>query len=107
MNIEIEYDKSLWFHFDGCKGRHYLIGNPHTYPGRIWAWCPHEACTFFVSKSSMTKMSVKAEFWIKGFLCGSEPAPPVNKNGEVNFSSKAFLKWKEKTEAFYETGIWK
>lgn len=102
-----EYDKALWFEHLGCSGKHYLIGNPHTVPGRMWAWCPKEQCTIFISKADMGKMSKSAEYWVNGFLSGNEPEPPVDEEGDIDFKSKAYKAWQRNCRQFTETGKWK
>ena len=47
-----EFDTQLWFTLDGCcADRHYLLHNPHTFPGRMAAWCPLKKVRFNISKS--------------------------------------------------------
>jgi len=106
MDNNLKYDKNLWFEHLGCKGKHYLIGNPHTYVGRMWAWCPKEERTFFVSKADMGEMSEQAKFWVQGFLNGHEPDPPVNEDGDVDFESLEYKTWTEAMVFFHETGFW-
>ena len=72
MKDDLEYDDCLWFYHKGCEGRHYLLGNPHTHYGRMFAWCPEKNTTFCVSESEMNEMSNESKYWIKGFLSGSE-----------------------------------
>ncbi|OCA92605.1 hypothetical protein [Pseudobacillus wudalianchiensis] len=39
----IEFEKELWFELEGhCEGKHYIVGNPHTFNGRISAYCPQK-----------------------------------------------------------------
>lgn len=84
MNI----DEKIWFEHDGCVGNHYMIGNPHTFKGRMYAWCPKKEKSFFVSKSEILKMSVECEYWVKGFLSGNQPEPPTDSEGDVDFDQK-------------------
>lgn len=102
----IKYDENLWFEHKGCKGKHYLIGNPHTFAGRMWAYCPIKDKTFFVSKTEIENMSSQSEYWIKGFLIGNQPAPPTDENDDVDYESKDYLDWTKKVEIFNETGVW-
>jgi len=106
MKEKIDYKENLWFEHLGCEGKHYLIGNPHTFPGRMWAWCPKKERTFFVSKSEMGSMSEQAESWIKGFLSGNQPSPPTNEEGDVDFDSKEYKTWSKAAELFLDTGYW-
>jgi hypothetical protein len=72
---EVELDEKLWFYHKGCEDKHYLLGNPHTHPGRMYAWCPKKKTVFCVSEVEMEDKSVESEYWIKGFLSGSEEIP--------------------------------
>ena len=85
MDNDLKYDSDLWFEHKGCEGKHYLIGNPHTFPVRMWAWCPKKETTFFVSKSQIGEMSLQTKYWIKGFLTGNQPKPPAEENEDVDF----------------------
>ena len=87
MTPDNDYDEMLWFEHKGCDGKHYFLGNPHTFPGRMWAWCPVKESSFFVSKIEILKTSDQAEYWIKGFLSSNEPQPPADENGDVNENS--------------------
>jgi hypothetical protein len=69
-------DPTLSFEMDGYPGRNFLIGNPHTFPGRMEAYSEAERRAFAVSLNEMTNVSPAARAWISGFLSGSEPAPP-------------------------------
>lgn len=101
-----ETDQALWFMHQGCRGRHFLLGNAHTVPGRMLAWCPKEQCSLFVSKADMGKMSRAASYWLAGFLNGAEPDPPAGEDGPPDFDSKAYARWRKDTAAFRESGAW-
>jgi hypothetical protein len=101
-----ELDRALWFEHLGCRGRHYLIGNPHTVPGRMFAWCPRECCSVFVSRADIGRMSRAARYWIEGFLHGNEPAPPSGPDGPPDFSSRDYRSWRLDAEQFRSTGEW-
>lgn len=103
---KINYDDNLWFEHKGCEGKHYLIGNPHTFTGRMWAYCPKKNKTFFVSKSDIGDKSIETDYWIKGFLTGNQPAPPKDKNDDVDFESQAYKDWIKKVDKFEKTGLW-
>ena len=106
MDEEVYYDDDLWFTHKGCEGNHYLIGNPHTHPGRMWAWCPKKQGTIFVSKAEMDEISDKAKTWIHGFLMGNQPAPPTGKDGFTDFRSQEYKTWTKAAELFTQTGSW-
>ena len=106
MTNEIEFDENLWFNHKGCEGKHYLIGNPHTFRGRIYAWCPKKERSFSVSLSEIENMSEYSKYWINGFLNGNQPEPPTDANGDVDFESVEYKKWTESIELFTRTGYW-
>ena len=99
-------DKKIWFEHKGCEGKHFMIGNPHTFSGRMYAWCPKKEKSFFVSKSEIADMSLECKYWIKGFLSGNQPKPPVNSEGDVDFESDEYKQWIIKIDEFEKTGDW-
>lgn len=101
-----EIDRSLWFLHRGCTGRHYLLGNPHTVPGRMQAWCPRERRSFFVAKADMESLSKAARYWVDGFLHGCEPDPPPGVDGPPDFGSRAYARWQRQAAEFRTTGAW-
>lgn len=108
MNIEAPtYDEALWFHHRGCTGKHYLLGNPHTFPGRMQAWCPMKGRSFFVSKAEMLEASPESKYWVSGFLAGAEPEPPKNAERDVDFESQEYKKWEQRVAEFHQSGSWR
>lgn len=109
MNFfELEIDERLWFTLkeDDCNGRHFILGNPHTFNGRIMGFCTEKKKSFYFSKSEIDEMSVETECWIKGYLCGNEPNPPQMEEGTVDFKSEEYRFWGDSIEIFHETGYW-
>ena len=108
MNFPDIIDEHLWFTCKKkCKGeKHYFYGNPHTFAGRVSAWCPHKELTFFVSLNEVEEMSEASNWWIKGFLCGNEPDPPVDEDQGTDYDSKEYKDWLDKCETFREKGVW-
>ena len=47
-NIE-EIDEALWIRVSGCASQDYLVGNSHTFPGRMSAYCPTDGIHYSVS----------------------------------------------------------
>jgi hypothetical protein len=97
---------ALWFMHLGCTGKHYLLGNPHTVPGRIWAWCPREGCSHFVSFGDMGRMSSASSYWVAGYLSGNQPPPPSGPDGPPDFGSPEYKRWQAKVRRFNKTGAW-
>jgi Translation initiation factor IF-3, N-terminal domain len=102
-----ELDPELWFHTEHCEGRHYVLGNGHTFRGRIHAWCPAKRLGFRVSKSDITECSRETTYYVQGLLAGQEPAPPVNDEGDLLPSGDPeYRAWVHATELFRQTGMW-
>ena len=101
------FDTSLWFRHLGCTGKHYLLGNPHTVTGRLWAWCPKEECSFFLNRADIGVLSKAADYWIQGFLHGVEPNPPEGDDGTTDFQSKDYQRWQTACRNLQATGVWK
>jgi hypothetical protein len=107
MTDRPDFDPELWFTLARCEGHHYLLGNPHTFPGRMLAWCPQKQRRFFFSSDEVQEASPVARAWIAGFLTGNEPSPPVDDSGEVDFSSDAYADWSDKVARFHLRGHWR
>lgn len=106
MAKKIDYDEKLWFYHHNCEGKHYMIGNPHTFYGRMWAWCPKKERTFFVSKGDIEEQSEATHYWVKGYLYGNQPEPPLGKLDMIDFESEQYHKWQEAVALFIDTGYW-
>jgi len=105
MNIEI--DSALWIILEHCEGEHFLIGNCHTFPGRMNAFCKRKDTAFCVSLSEISDMSEQSRYWIKGFLSGNEPEPPEEIDGEPPedyFKSERYHDWLTQIENFNTSG---
>ena len=105
---KVEFNEKLWFLMgEHCEGKHFLLGNAHTFTGRMLAWCPTKERSFFVSKSEIEECSLETEYWVKGFLVGTEPEPPKDENQDlVAPNSEVYQSWLKATELFAETGYW-
>ncbi len=99
-------DEKIWFEHKGREGKHFMIGNPYTFKGRMYAWCPIKETSFYVSKSEISRMSTECEYWIKGFLSGNQPNPPTNSEGDVEFDSGNYKLWLKRIKEFEDTGNW-
>jgi hypothetical protein len=96
-------DERLWFEAS-CGGRDFLVGNPHTFPGRMAAWCPHDGVGYNVSLGEIRTMSDESRYFVAGFLTGNEPEPPTGDEGESNEAD--FVAWQSATRRFRRTGRW-
>ena len=103
------HNKNLWIKLNHCEGNHYLLGNCHTFPGRMNAYCELKDKTFCVSSNEIIEMTTESDYWIRGFLSGNEPEPPEELEMEFPddyFNSERFKKWVTMTEKFKQTGQW-
>lgn len=103
-------DPSLWFEPGCCRGPHYLRFNPHvdSEPGRMGAWCPTLRRAFTVRREEVIRCSPEARYWMRGFLYGAEPEPPVDEEdgGPLEDGDPRLERWRVAVREFDETGIW-
>src|SRR6266508_1714851 len=76
-------DERLWFEAP-CGRRDFIVGNGHTFVGRIAAWCPHDGVGYNVSLGGMGAMSDESRYFVAGFLAGSQPAYPTDAEGDTD-----------------------
>ena len=109
MNELPKFDDGLWFLMKSCcESKHYLFYNPHTFFGRMGAWCPKHHQSFCVSKHEIDSCSESAVNWIRGFLCGNEPSFPNDESGgQLPVDDARVTEWRKAVELFAETGVWK
>lgn len=105
---KLDIDENLWFYLkdEDCMGKHYIIGNPHTFHGRIMGFCPKKQESFYFSITEIESMSTEAEYWIKGYLSGNEPDAPIDEDGDTIFSGEEYDFWKESIQLFHRNGHW-
>ncbi|HXS63217.1 MAG TPA: hypothetical protein VN767_10085 [Streptosporangiaceae bacterium] len=102
-DVPVVADERLWFEA-ACGGRDFIVGNGHTFPGRLAAWCPHQRVGYNVSLGEMGAMPVETRYFVAGFLAGHEPGYPVDEQGD---SDEADLTaWRSATRRFRRTGSW-
>lgn len=107
MGLPKDVDPRLWVRVDGIEGRCFLLGNNHTFRGRICAYSESDRTAFGISKCQIVEQSDEAGYWIEGFLNGAEP------RGEDMFGPR-FLddedglreRWWKALELFHESGSW-
>lgn len=87
-----------------CGGRDFIVGNPHTFPGRMAAWCPHDRAGYCVSLGEIATMSDESRYFIAGFLAGNEPEPPTDDEGESDEADQ--VAWQSARRRFRRTGCW-
>lgn len=98
--LPADVDPALWFESAPC-GRHYLVeGNPHTFPGRMYAYCVQEGIYTRVSKRDIEMCSRETEYFVRGYLSGAEPDPPLTDDSPT-------IRWQKSIELFRETGFWR
>jgi hypothetical protein len=99
-------DERLWFEAS-CGGRDFLLGNGHTFTGRMLAWCPHKSVGYRVSLGGLRTMSEQARYFVAGFLAGNEPRYPASEAGEAGETGEEdVVAWTAATARFRRTGYW-
>lgn len=99
-----QVDERLWFEAS-CGGRDFLVGNGHTFVGRMAAWCPDKRVGYNVSLGEMREMSDAARYWVAGYLAGAEPGHPhADDEGDVDEADMAA--WEAALRRFRRTGDW-
>lgn len=97
-------DERLWFE-SSCGGRDFIVGNGHTFTGRMRAWCPRNEVGYNVSLGGMGAMSEESRYYIAGFLAGSEPGNPVDPTDDSEDEAD-MVAWWSATRRFRRTGYW-
>ena len=64
----------FWVRTARQAGRCFLLGNAHTFPGRIHAWDEETQTAITISKRDILEYSDGARAWVDGFLAGTEPS---------------------------------
>jgi hypothetical protein len=106
---EYEIDDCLWVEINDTCGtaRHYLVGNPHTHPGRMEVYCPSMERFTRISKSEIMSCSRESEYWILGYLHGSCPDLPTDGEGSwLPEDHPSMVEWRASREEFPQTGYW-
>jgi hypothetical protein len=103
-------DPRLWF-VGSCTQHDYLVEtNPHTFPGRMSAFCPHcpsERAYYNVSLTDLGECSMEAQIWSRGFIAGSEPNAPLDDNGnEIEADAREYEAWEQARTAYHMSGEW-
>jgi len=109
-NLPKGVNEALWFESASCDGNDYLVeSNPHTFPGRMTAYCPHDVnhSYYNVSLSDLASCSDECRNWAHGFVVGSEPGSPLNDEGfELEEDSPALVSWQNARQTYAATGSW-
>ncbi|HET7018063.1 MAG TPA: arginase family protein [Streptosporangiaceae bacterium] len=102
-DVPVPADERLWFEA-ACGGRDFIVGNGHTFPGRLAAWCPHDRVGYSVSLAEMGVMPMETRYFVAGFLAGNEPEHPADEQGD---SDEADIRaWQSALRRFRRTGSW-
>ena len=103
-------DERLWiFRANGCGERDFLVGNSHTFRGRMGAYCPTQDVGYSISLSEIDEMSPESARWVAGFLSGNEPeaeemfGPGIH---DANDSDSRWQRWRDALAEFRATGVW-
>jgi hypothetical protein len=100
-------DPELWFEIDDCPGRHYLIDDSPGILGRMYFYCPTLRVTTRVSKSEMIASSRATAYFVRGFLAGSQPPPPVDEDGLLVSDQAVVEAWQAAVKRYRDTGMWR
>jgi hypothetical protein len=102
-----DVDPELWFWSERCDGRDYLFDSHwHTHPGRMAAFCPHDADhpDYRISKDELPEeLPVTTRYFVAGFLAGNLPAPPCD---DAPASEATMSEWERAAERFSRDGVW-
>lgn len=108
-NIPDSIDQRMWIRRTTCSGVDFLErGNPHTFPGRMGAFCPHVNGGIFltISLDEILDSSMEARYFARGFIAGSEPGPPLNSDGFETDDENEYARWNEARAEYLITGYW-
>ena len=105
-----ETHPDLWVEVADYPGRLHIMGNPHTFPGRVTAWSFERNESLYFSKDDVTEASEAARWWLDGYLHGSEPefeeyfAIEAGDMGDVDEADPRWAEWRAALEEFRATG---
>ncbi len=106
----VKFDREMSFVSEHCGKRDYLVrGNPHTSPGRMGAYCPHDPQFrwYNVSLRDLHEPTPAAAWWSSGFVAGNEPGPPVDSDGlEYEAGTEAYDEWNKARDGYLKRGYW-
>ena len=105
-NLPDSVDPRLWFRDGRLSGRHFLVAGNSQIRGRLCAYCPVKRVETRVSKSEITALSDEAAYFVRGFLSGSEPPPPLDEEGLLTADQALIDQWKAAVRVWRETGEW-
>ncbi len=108
-NEQEEIDEKLWVRTSDCQDRDYLVGQCHTFPGRMSAYCPSKGVHYSLSFSEIDEMSADSERWVAGFLAGNEPRPEDMFGPgihDAHDSDPRWERWRRAVAEFRATGAW-
>jgi hypothetical protein len=104
-----EADERRWVVVQGFDGRCYVIGNCHTFRGRMACWSESTGQTFAFSQSEVLDASDMSRAWIDGFLAGNEPQPEEMFGigiYDADDSDPRWSRWRDAVRQFRATGHW-
>jgi hypothetical protein len=104
-----DVDPELWFVSSHpiCRGgRDYLWDEQwHTHPGRMAAYCPHDAehSDYRISLQGLPgDLPAATRYWVRGFLAGNLPKPPH----DAPPNGPEMAAWREQARVFAHEGWW-
>lgn len=77
------------------------------FTGEYQRYCPQKDVFFNVSLGEIGDMPLNTKYWIKGFLSGNEPSPPVDEEGDIYPPiHEDNIHWDKSVALFHKTGSW-
>jgi hypothetical protein len=73
----------------------------------MYFYCPTRQETTRVFKGEMTAFSEATAYFVRGLLAGSQPPPPVEKEGLLVQDQAVIEAWRSAVKEYRETGIWR
>jgi hypothetical protein len=105
-----DIDAALWIRCSKTGDRDFLVErNPHTFPGRMAAFCPHDEAQsdYNVSVAEVEECSAEARIWMRGFVVGGEPGAPLDDEGfEIADTEALHRDWDLARSTYRESGYW-
>jgi hypothetical protein len=93
------FDPELWVVTDHESEKGFIAGNGFTHAGRFRVYYPADNQILFTSEYEVRDASPQARAWIQGFMHGSLPDPPENR--------EAFDVWEDEVRGFLASqGKW-
>jgi len=107
-----KFDKDLWYEeqcqHDEVWHKHYIVGNAHTFPGRVHVYCTAQKEYTVESLCGMDRISPKAKIWMQGFLHGNQPSWPADEEGDqLDWEHPETVDFVQRLKRYYKHGVFR